>query len=153
MNALELKQIEFDSADYHAAVALRQAVLRTPLGLVFTAEELAKEAPYLHCVAVLEGNVVGSLMLVYGSPVLETPSESLEVQLRQMAVQHEGQSLGIGSRLLGFAESLAKANGATVLWCNARQSAQRFYEKNGFQVVGDPFTLVELPHIKMQKSL
>lgn len=149
MNALELKQIEFNSADYHAAVALRQAVLRTPLGLVFTTEELAKEAPYLHCVAVLEGKIVGSVMLI---ACINEAGERI-YQLRQMAVQHEGQSLGIGSRLLGFAEGLAKADGATVLWCNARQSAQGFYEKNGFQVVGNPFTLVGLPHIKMQKTL
>ena len=42
------KEIVFGTAEYRLECALRHAVLRKPLGLSFTAEELAKEKDQLH---------------------------------------------------------------------------------------------------------
>ena len=42
------REIVFGTAEYRLECGLRQAVLREPLGLSFTAEELAKEDKQLH---------------------------------------------------------------------------------------------------------
>ena len=48
-----------------------------------------------------------------------------------------------------------QATGATVLWCNARDSAQDFYAKLGFAVHGDGFVTHDtgLPHHVMVRDL
>ena len=42
------KEIVFGTAEYRVACSLRSSVLREPLGLSFTSEELAKEQDQLH---------------------------------------------------------------------------------------------------------
>ncbi|MFM7389659.1 MAG: GNAT family N-acetyltransferase [Vampirovibrionales bacterium] len=145
---IEYKQIKQGSASYYLAVALRLNILLDPLGLTLSPKDLATEKTSLHFVALLNQQVVGTVLL--------TPEENgktTSFQLRQMAVSSDMQSHGVGSNLLGFVERSLKDYQDCYVWCNAQLTAQRFYEKNGFQIVGEPFTLEGLPHIKMQKTL
>ncbi len=74
-------------------------------------------------------------------------------QLRGMAVHPGFQGQGIGACLLERFEVEARQRGATMVWCNARVSAQPFYARQGWVAVGDIFESVELPHIVMYKLL
>jgi GNAT superfamily N-acetyltransferase len=69
-------------------------------------------------------------------------------QLRGMAVDDAQQGNGIGSAIIEAARARVAADGASVLWCNARDTALGFYEKLGFSVVGDGFVTPDsgLPH-------
>lgn len=76
-------------------------------------------------------------------------------QLRGMAVADDRQGRGIGQQLIAEAVDTLRERGAPVLWCNARDSAQRFYARLGFVVEGDGFTTktTGLPHHVMVLDL
>jgi hypothetical protein len=63
---------------YHLSLALREAILRRPLGLTIDEAERADDARRRHFCAVTRGAVVGSVSL--------KPLDSEALQLRQMAV-------------------------------------------------------------------
>jgi len=67
-------------------------------------------------------------------------------RLRGMAVDHHRQGEGIGSLLLAEVVGRAREDGCEVLWANGRDSAVGFYERHGWQVVGDGFSVMGLPH-------
>ena len=60
-------------------------------------------------------------------------------RLRGMVTEPDLQGRGIGRRLLAEAVGRLRAGGVEVLWANARDSALGFYERLGFEVVGEGF--------------
>lgn len=61
------------------------------------------------------------------------------VQLKGMAVDSTVQTAGLGRALVDAGLDLARSRGAHLVWARARDSAIGFYEKCGFEVVGDGF--------------
>lgn len=61
------------------------------------------------------------------------------VQLRGMAVDKTLQSHGVGALLLAAGIERAVGLGAHNVWARARDSALKFYERNGMMVVGEAF--------------
>ncbi|HEV8547490.1 MAG TPA: hypothetical protein VGQ57_00655, partial [Polyangiaceae bacterium] len=61
--ALELREIRYDSSDYDASVVLRSRVLREPLGLRPGPDERPQEAALRHLGAFEDGVLVACLML------------------------------------------------------------------------------------------
>ena len=60
-------------------------------------------------------------------------------QLRGMAVAKHLQSKGLGNILLKAGITRAKALESTYVWARARDRALYFYERNGFETIGDQF--------------
>ena len=60
-------------------------------------------------------------------------------QLRGMAVAKHLQSQGLGNILLQAGITRAKAHESTYVWARARDRALYFYERNGFETIGDQF--------------
>ena len=60
---------------------------------------------------------------------------------------------GLGTRLLHSIVAEAKRQGAQLLRLHAQTQAVPFYEKCGFQTVGDVFTEADIPHILMEMPL
>ncbi|HEU4950872.1 MAG TPA: GNAT family N-acetyltransferase [Holophagaceae bacterium] len=136
----------FGSPDYALAVALRHEVLRIPLGLAFTVDQLASESDSHHLVALDEGGrILGCLML--------TPHENGEIQMRQVAVKPEQQGTGLGRALVEEAERRAKALGCSRMMLHARDKAIGFYERLGYRREGDLFMEVGIVHQQMAKTL
>lgn len=142
---LEIHEIQFGSPDYQREVALRQLVLRDPLGLRFSAEDLAKENSDVHFAAFSDGKLVGCLLL---SPVSPTA-----LKMRQVAVDPGSQGLGIGRRLVEACEAFSRAKGVNEIVLNAREGAVAFYLGLGYMVIDGPFTEVTVPHMRMRKVL
>lgn len=142
---MPLKQIEHGSKEYQQMVNLRMDILRKPLGLTFTKEELAKEAEDILIGAFEEDKMLACCML--------TKSDDRSVRLRQMAVQNNLQGKGIGASMMNFAETIARDKGFKKLTMHARKTALGFYEKLGYKVTGDEFTEVTIPHFVMEKKL
>lgn len=140
-----IKRVAFDSDDRLLLVDLRRRVLRIPLGLDFSEDELLSEASQLHIAAFKERELIGCVMLLF------TPEG--DAKLRQMAVEPAYQRKGIGQALLAYAEGEARKQGAHQIILHARTSAADFYAKVQYQPIGQPFTEVTLPHIKMVKEL
>jgi predicted GNAT family N-acyltransferase len=133
------------SADYAAAVNMRRAILRMPLGLDFTSTQLAAEVGDIHLAAFESDELVGTVLL--------SSYDDQTMKLRQMAVDDAVQGQGIGAQLLAAAEAETRAAGKTRITLAARVTAQPFYARNGYTAMGDVFVEVTLPHIVMQKTL
>lgn len=142
---MPIKVIEHGTAQYQEMVALRMEILRTPLGLTFSPDELEKEKKDLLIGAYEEDKLLACCIL--------TPLSKSSYKLRQMAVHQKMQKLGIGAAMLHFAENLARDAGFTNIIINARTTAIGFYEKMGYSIHGHAFTEVGLPHVEMRKKL
>lgn len=142
---MALMQIEHGSPRYQQMVQLRDEVLRKPLGLSFSPEQLDAEKNDILIGAFEDSRILGCCIL--------TPIDQDTVKLRQMAVAKKQQHKGIGYSIMQFAENLARDKGFKVITMNARDTAIGFYQKMGYQVVGDEFIEVTVPHHVMQKRL
>ncbi len=64
LDDMALKIIDYGSPQYEQMLKLRDEVLRKPLGLFFTKEELEKEKDYLLIAAYEDDQMLGCCMLV-----------------------------------------------------------------------------------------
>ena len=142
---MALKILDHGSKEYQQMVRLREDILRKPLGLSLSREELEKEKDNMLIGAFEDEDMLGCCMLVEENP--ET------VRLRQMAVLNDLQGKGIGRALMNFAENLARDRGFRKLRMHARKNVVGFYEKMGYKVEGDEFEEVTIPHFVMVKNL
>ena len=137
-----IRPIDYRSEDYTAMLRLRHAVLRAPLGLEFTPEQLAQDATDHHFIAVhgavLAGGVIVAL-LADGS-----------AKIRQMVVAPSHQKHGLGTQLLQQAHDFVRRMDRRNIVLHARATAIPFYEKHGYRITGAPFIEVTLPHRRME---
>jgi GNAT superfamily N-acetyltransferase len=70
-----------------------------------------------------------------------------------MAVHHKLQKTGIGAAMMNYAEHVARDAGFKKMVMNARKTATGFYEKLGYEISGNEFIEVSLPHFYMQKNI
>jgi GNAT superfamily N-acetyltransferase len=75
-------------------------------------------------------------------------------QLRGMATMPEVRGMGYGAALVREAERVAREAGGGLLWCQARVVAVSFYERMGWEVVGEEFDVPTVgPHFRMRRML
>lgn len=80
--------------------------------------------------------------------------EKNQMQLRGMAVSNNTQKSGIGSFLLTKAQEFAKEKDINVIWCNARDYSVGFYQKLGYQTIGEKFFIENVcDHYVMFKKI
>lgn len=142
---MPLKLIDHGSKEYQQMVDMRIQILRKPLGLSFTDEELAKETEDILIGAFEDEMMLGCCMLTKVKPNT--------VRLRQMAVKTGLQGKGIGRALMQFAENIARDRGNSKIIMHARKTAAGFYEKLDYKVAGQEFFEVTIPHYVMEKTL
>ncbi|GAC1418323.1 MAG: GNAT family N-acetyltransferase [Flavisolibacter sp.] len=142
---MALKIIDYGTSEYRQMLQLRNEILREPLGLNFSEDELEKEKSNLHIAAYEDGKMLGCCMLVEENP--------FTVRLRQMAVINDLQGKGIGRALMQFAENLASDRGYKSITMHARKNATGFYEKLGYKKIGSEFQEITIPHFIMEKEL
>jgi len=145
MSAAQLRWIPFDSVERAALIELRREILRRPLGLDFTPQQLDAEADQLHLGAWDGPRAVGCLLLA--------AREGGVVQMRQVAVAADAQGRGIGRLLVREAEAESRRRGWTRMILHARDAAIPFYLKLGYAAEGEPYVEVGIPHRTMAKWL
>jgi len=145
MARIKIETIAHDSDDYWQALLLRDGLLRSPLGLDYSDEDVAAEADQVHVVARERGEIVGTLLLKSGGGAL--------VQMRQVAVSSKKQGRGIGKDLVKFAEALVWTERGDEIFLHARESVIGFYESLGYVGEGEEFIEVGIAHLKMRKVL
>jgi len=139
--------IEYKSKPYDEMVALRDKVLRTPLGLTLSEQDLVKDAnDILLGLSIPRPRRIGACCIL-------TPMDDATVKLRQMAVEDGLQGAGIGASMLSFAEFVAKEKGYRKVILHARKVAIGFYLKYDYNIVGEEFTEVGIPHFEMEKEI
>jgi predicted GNAT family N-acyltransferase len=137
--------IDHGTKEYQQMVNLRNEILRKPLGLSFSAEDLEREKEDILMGAFEDDRLLGCCLL--------TRIDDGTVRLRQMAVPNGMQGKGVGRALMIFAENIARDLGYKKLCMHARKTATGFYEKLGYAVSGDEFMEVTIPHYIMEKAL
>lgn len=142
---IEIREIKFKSAEYELEIALRKKILRDPLGLKFEQHDLNKEGTDIHLGAFVDGDLRGCLLL--------TPFSKTTIKMRQVAVDERSQGAGLGRRLVEASEAKARQLGYKEIVLNARDTAVQFYLKLGYEIFGEPFIEVKIPHRAMKKAL
>lgn len=140
-----IKTFAYGSTEYQQALVLRYKVLRQPLGLKFTEAELMKDEHDIH-MGLFDGNVILACLILTLQP-------EGKIKMRQVAVNESKQGQGLGKMLSLEVEKYAKQHGYTLIYCHARKVAAPFYKKMGYNIVGDEFTEVNIPHYLMEKSV
>lgn len=137
--------IPFGSELHKKEIELRTLVLRIPLGLEYSEEELLAEQPEIHLGLIDEEWNLRAVTLI-------RDAGDKVAKLRQFAVDPDFQGNGWGRFLLQFAEAVAAEEGFHRIELHAREYAMPFYQKAGYEIVGERFEEVGIPHFKMKKS-
>ena len=135
----------YASDRYREALRLREAVLRQPLGLQWSARDFEGEEQSFHLGAFSGDRLVGTFIL--------RSREDGVVQMRQVAVAPHAQARGVGSVLVRYAEQFAAEHGYTTMMAHARESAIAFSRRLHYQVSGDRFLEIGIPHFCVVKEL
>ncbi len=146
MPALKFQQIEFGSDAFRMECELRNEVLRLPIGMDLYDEDISRESRQLHFGLFDQANNLLACVVV-------DPCSPTEAKIRQMAVKSECRGQGYGSSMIRYLEDHLARRGITHLFMHARMTAVEFYEKLGYGKVGNEFTEVGIPHIKMEKHM
>ncbi|MCO4795379.1 MAG: GNAT family N-acetyltransferase [Bacteriovoracaceae bacterium] len=131
---------------------IRQQMLRTDSPIErckFTGDE---EDQTFHLGAFMDSKLVSVASFYFEKhPELDEP---FQFRLRGMATLPEYQGKGLSTELLNMAFPIIKQNFCHLVWCNARVSAVEFYQKVGFEKVGEEFDIPGIgPHLLMYKNI
>jgi len=143
---MQIKQVQHGSDDYRGILDMRHAILRRPLGLDWSDEDLAAEAEQLHFGLFDDDDAPIACVVIK----LLGPDKA---KLRQMAVAEPFRAMGNGRDLLQGVEAILHARGIRRIEMDARKTAAGFYEKLGYHVEGDEFIQVTIPHQRMVKDI
>lgn len=142
---MQFTEIQWQCDLYRQEIELRLELLRIPLGLTFSDEQLSAEAADLHFGMLDEGRLIACAVIV--------PLSRTLAKLRQMAVAEAFQRQGVGATLVRNIESALADRQFQTIELHARDHAVGFYEKLGYRKQGGQFIEVSLPHWKMSKSI
>ncbi len=138
---VRVEVVPYGSELYWQTIDIRRDVLRKPLGLDFTAEDLHDDPVNHHFIALIAPQAVGALVVV--------PEARGWAKIRQVAVLPEFQQKGIGSALMGAAHEYALRAGFNTIHLHARIPAVQFYRRLGYYERGGIFTEIGIPHQDM----
>ncbi len=131
---------------------LRQQVLRPgrPFAeTVFPGDEDAGTAHF----AAFRGAELLAVATLLDAPHPERPGVAA-CQVRGMASHPIVRGGGFGAAVLAACLAEARARGAALVWCNAREPAVGFYRRAGFATIGERFEIAGIgPHFRMQLGL
>lgn len=144
---MNFKIIEYQTDEYQEMLALRTRILREPLGLIFTDEDIKMDKDDM-----LLGLILPEKQKMVACCIL-TRIDDKVVKMRQMAVDTDVQKSGLGTSMLSFAEYVAEREGFEKIVLHARKVAVDFYRKYDYKIIGDEFTEVGIPHFEMEKQI
>lgn len=145
MSTIHFSLITFGTPDFDVNLSLRDEILRKPLNMSFTTEQIAEEWDSFHIGAYSQEILLGSLII--------KPVDRHLVKMRQVAVAGNLQKKGIGSQLVKFSEAFARSKGFKRIELHARLTAVPFYTKLLYTIDGPLFKEVGLDHHKMYLDL
>lgn len=133
---------------------LRRRVLRNNNPESSVVNALDDESTTFHFGGFVEGRLVVSASFYLSTAPFN--SALVTYQLRYMATDFDVQGLGLGAKVLDFAESELSRRGVQQVWANARDTALGFYRAVGWTTVEASEHLsaeTQLPHTVIFKLL
>jgi predicted GNAT family N-acyltransferase len=141
---IDWRVVPHQSEWYVQSLALRDWVLRKPLGLLFEPADLHGESVDVHVVGIVDTCVVACCILSH-------LKQAHAFKMRQVAVLESQQRRGLGRQLVNFCEHLAIQERKSSLVLHAREGAVPFYLALGYETEGAEFMEVGIPHRRMMK--
>tara|TARA_R110002126_G_scaffold236514_2_gene380128 strand:- start:9425 stop:9862 length:438 start_codon:yes stop_codon:yes gene_type:complete len=140
---IEIKRITTLDPFYELERNLRNVILLRPIGLPDNAWEMNDHRSW-HFVAIENNKLLGCVVLV------PAENEETKAQLMQMAIDTGSQGKGIGKLLIIELLAFSKQHGINEVACHSRKYANKFYQKLGFEIYGETFEEVGIPHNHMR---
>ncbi len=103
----------------------------------------------------VDGDVVLAILSMYrhAQPPTDPMGEPRAWRIRGMASMPAARGTGLGRQLVEHARDRVWDIARDPIWCNAREHAFGFYQKLGFEIVGDIFEIEGIgPHAVMVLS-
>jgi ribosomal protein S18 acetylase RimI-like enzyme len=129
MKTIKYKTIDHDY--YRQALALRNKVLRKPIGKDIYNENLSIEKDNDFYAILFDNKIIATFSIFAEAPQI--------AHLTAFAVDYDFQRQGIGSKLLNYAIEDLKSKDFKQIKVNARATAHSFYQKNGFVGLGGKY--------------
>jgi len=143
----KIKEVRISSVEYSKSLKLREQVLREPLGLVITQEQIENEKKrnYYHFIAKKKKEIVSALTMKVNPNSIQTC---------QIATKKEYRGNGIGKNLLEFGEknisSLFKKKEFVVF---SRLNSLHFYKKSNYEFKNHRIYLINgIEHRLLKKT-
>jgi predicted GNAT family N-acyltransferase len=143
---MDVREVKFGSDGYREILAMRDRLLRMPLGLTWSQADLEGESEQFHFGLYDQGGTPVACVVI---KVLDEKT----AKIRQMCVEEAHQASGAGRQLVQSVEETLREKGIRKIEMDARKAAIGFYQKLGYQTEGDEFTQVTIPHFRMTKSI
>lgn len=139
------RQITTRDREYSLEKELRNRVLRMPLGLHLSEQDVRGEEEQVHLVAMEgQGQVIGCVLVAISGNV---------AKVRQLAIEGAYRGTGVGTELMKRAEQAILARNIRTVTLHGRVTASGFFKRLGYAARSDIFTEVTIPHIAMHKDL
>jgi predicted GNAT family N-acyltransferase len=100
----------------------------------------------LHILALKDSMPIGTVRLLY-PPTID------KFKLGRLAVRKSGRGMGIAQMLVAELDVAAGEMGAKEIYAGSQVPVRRFYEKSGYQAIGEEYLDEGQPHIMMVKTL
>ena len=94
-----------------------------------------------HIVAILDGDVVGALRILFLDE---------HVKIGRVVVSRTARGRGVASVMMRYAMDLARSRGETRFYLTAQTDKLALYEKLGFVAFGEQFQDGGMPHLAMK---
>ena len=129
---------------------LRNKVLREGRDVPLQPYDLAPTSR--HVAAVTDDGTVIGCAVVFPEAYDDEPAAW---RLRGMAVDQATQGQGVGKLVLDKVLEIARDGGAPLVWANGRSTAIGFYDRHGWQRVGEEFDedVTGIPHWRITYDL
>lgn len=150
---MNTKPVKIKQIHYKETYPIRQIVLRPnrPLETCFFQGDEWKTT--FHFGLFFEEKLVGIISLFKNDNPLFDEEEN-QYQIRGMAVLDYFRKYGLGKKLVEYSEDYLKQNNISIIWFNARESAVGFYQKSGYEIIGNAFDIPDVGvHYVMYKML
>jgi len=146
-----MRAILITSICVHDGDELRAQVLRPDGQKVASGAVQYEDADAIHLGAFRDGSLEA---VVSFTPYDENGIRTERVyQLRGAATRGETRGKGIGTQLISTGIEMCRRRNVSLIWCNGRSAARSFYERLGFQAVGEEFTTSAGPHFRFRLDL
>lgn len=137
--------INWNSEEYWRGIFLRNKLLKTSAGKEWIKELPVNEKYDIHIAAMIDGKVVGTLLLSKRSKTI--------AQIKQVAIDDRYQGFGIGKQILEFAEKTADLMNFQTVFLTGRKQAWGFYDHFGYQSIGFAYSDGQVLLKKFEKNI
>ena len=132
--------------DFQRYYQFRWALLRQPLKLPKGSEQDAAEARAFHCMAVAADQSILGVGRIHFT-------DRLHMRIRYLAVHADHRRQGVGSAITARLIDWARQHQAKKCWLKARSSAVPFYLQQGFVLIEQTRSELQLEHFLMEMPI